>query len=602
VIPVRFHLPLVLFVAATVLLTNLGGSPLWDEDEPRNAACSVAMMSRADWVVPTFNGLLRTDKPPLVNWIQLLSFSLAGRTEFASRIGSACLTIGTIFLTYLLGSLILRPRVAIWGSLAMSSCFLTAVVGRTGTPDAPLCFCTTLSLLIFAIGLFRSGEPTDFDRWCPTMRPLHWSFAVAIGISSGLGMLAKGPVALLLPLLSMIVFSIWQTSSLPHFHSTETSYTGGKWRTFFRHASVFASSVCSAVAVIRPQFIVGTAILTTIPWVAWVSLRTEGKWINDFLRVHNFGRFYETMEGHSGSFFYFGVIAVVGFFPWSIVTGTMLAHTVGILHAEPLDPRKPAVRLLVSWTVVWIAFFSFSHTQLPGYIWPAFPALSMLYGLFLADWCRTPHPLVSRMMYYGWISLGVIGAGMLFGLCLLAARTAPGQEWIGVIGLVPLLGAFAGWSCQSRGNHSKAVASLAVTAAITMILLIGVAADRISHNTGTKFLVSHVAKDQNVSRWASYQHVVPSLVFYSQKDVANLPTPIAVRQHLRIYPDCHLLFDDMFEQDVLQILPDGYGILGRSHHVFSSRSLLLAGPLTKSIIHTAHTPEHSPQLLSSEHY
>lgn len=193
------------------------------------------------------------------------------------------------------------------------------------------------------------------------------------------------------------------------------------------------------------------------------------------------------------------------------------------------------------------------------------------------------------MMYYGWISLGMIGAGMLFGLCLLAARTAPGQEWIGVIGLVPLLGAFAGWSCQSRGNHSKAVASLAVTAAITMILLIGVAADRISHNTGTKFLVSHVAKDQNVSRWASYQHVVPSLVFYSQKDVANLPTPIAVRQHLRIYPDCHLLFDDMFEQDVLQILPDGYGILGRSHHVFSSRSLLLAGPLTKSIIHTAHS-------------
>ena len=50
---------LVAALAAVVLLPNLGGPPLWDDDEPRNAACSLAMWNGGDWVVPTFNGRLR---------------------------------------------------------------------------------------------------------------------------------------------------------------------------------------------------------------------------------------------------------------------------------------------------------------------------------------------------------------------------------------------------------------------------------------------------------------------------------------------------------------------------------------------------------------
>ena len=37
---------LVAAFAALVLLPNLGVPPLWDDDEPRNAACSLAMHAK----------------------------------------------------------------------------------------------------------------------------------------------------------------------------------------------------------------------------------------------------------------------------------------------------------------------------------------------------------------------------------------------------------------------------------------------------------------------------------------------------------------------------------------------------------------------------
>jgi len=93
-------------LAALVLLPNLGGPPLWDEDEPKNAACTLAMLARNDWVVPTFNGRLRIEKPALVNWVQIAGCGIAGRNEAGLRLGSAVLTIGSWLMTWRIGGLL----------------------------------------------------------------------------------------------------------------------------------------------------------------------------------------------------------------------------------------------------------------------------------------------------------------------------------------------------------------------------------------------------------------------------------------------------------------------------------------------------------------
>ena len=124
---------LVALTAGCVLLPGIGTAPLWDEDEPKNAACSVAMLDSGNWIVPTFNGDLRVEKPPLVNWIQMVGIRLLGRNEAGVRIGSVCLTIGTCLLTWWLGRLLAGPAVGLLSGIIMASCLWTAVGGRAAS-------------------------------------------------------------------------------------------------------------------------------------------------------------------------------------------------------------------------------------------------------------------------------------------------------------------------------------------------------------------------------------------------------------------------------------------------------------------------------------
>ncbi len=90
-------------VAGLVFFTNLGGYALFDEDEPKNAVCGFEMYERGDWIVPTFNAQLRTDKPILIYWWMQLSFRLLGVSEFSARLGSSLRAVGPVFLTYHMG-------------------------------------------------------------------------------------------------------------------------------------------------------------------------------------------------------------------------------------------------------------------------------------------------------------------------------------------------------------------------------------------------------------------------------------------------------------------------------------------------------------------
>ncbi len=588
VIPPRFHAAVVALVATLVLLVNLGGPALWDEDEPKNAACTLAMLQRNDWVVPTFNGRLRVEKPALVNWLHLAGFSVAGRNETGARLGSAVLSLGTCLLTWRIGLLCYGPTAGLLGGLAMASCIWTAVGGRSATPDAPLVFFTTLGLWCFVAGWQRYET-------LPATAPgggvrLETRFALACGASLGAAILAKGPVGLVLPLGVWILFTLWQAAAnaLP--------------------GRLSAFTVVTALAVLRLPLILAAAGIVALPWYAWVTARTGGAWLEGFLLVHNVGRFASPMEGHGGSSIgYYPAVLAIGFFPWSIVLAAVLFHTVATLVAARSAKSPPendvrcrsANRLLLLWLGCWVVAFSASGTKLPGYVWPAYPALAVLTGEFLAAWargdmtavrwCRRPEVVLQRVMQLAWSILLVVGVGVAVGLPVAAMEIAPRLAWLAPIGLVLVIGAVAAWRFQSAGTPHRSLAALAVSACLFVSLLAGIGGGMVDGSRGAQRLIASLGRTPAADAWASFSTVPPSVVFYANATIPQLESTEEVTAHLEGHPDAHLVVDARFQMNLPASLPAGFGVIARQSQLFGP-GLLIIGPLP-----AAHSPFPPPQ-------
>ena len=555
----RFHGWFVAATAMVVLLVRLGGPALWDDDEPKNAACSLAMLDSHDWVVPTFNGRLRVEKPPLVNWIQIAGFTLCGRNETGARLGSALLTVGTCLLTWQIGYRLLGPTCGLLGGLAMASCVWTAVGGRAATPDAPLLFFTTLAFFLFVRGAgIRAG---DGSQPVGTPSLSLWS-AIGIGAACGAATLAKGPVGLILPLLAFLTFAAWRQRACP-----ETGWT-------------------AALGGLRPLTIVLAAMVVAVPWYVLVTLRTDGEWLRGFLFVHNIGRFASTMEGHSGSILYYPAVVAVGLFPWSIVLAAMLVHLACMLRSPAAEARREPAQLLACWMFAWIGGFSCAGTKLPGYVWPAYPALAIATGLFLADWAdgrvdvpwphlperfrklrmtdaRDPDRLIGLVMRVAWSILAATGLALAIGLPMAANRLAPGCEWLGVLGLIPLAAAVVAWWAQSAGYRARSLAVMAVAACLLVTLMASIAAESFSRAQGPRTLVAQLDKPARDCQWACLWNVPPSLVFYTGARIEKLETADDVAAHLRQHPLARVVIDSRQETLVTEALPPGCGVLSR---------------------------------------
>ena len=557
--PSRFHGWIVAAAAALVLLIRLGGPALMDDDEPKNAACSLAMLDSGDWVVPTFNGRLRIEKPPLVNWVHLAGFATCGRNEAGARIGSALLTIGSCLLTWRIGCLLSGPAVGLLGGVVMATCIWTAVGGRAATPDAPLVFCTTLALYLFTRGT-RGGRVA-----------LPPSAAAGVGLACGAATLAKGPIGLLLPLAAFLLWATWRPAV---HHAAPSGWVVSAWR---------------RLRAARPLTILALAAAVAIPWYAWVTLRTDGAWLRGFLLVHNVGRFAAPMEGHTGSLLYYPAVLAVGLFPWSIVLAAVVAQAVAILRRPEADDRLPAMRLLAAWAVAWVGALSCAGTKLQGYVWPVYPAIAIATAHLLVDWTRgrisclerfdDPHRAAELLMRLAWCVLAAGGLVLAVGLPLTAARLAPDAAWLGLIGIVPLTTALIAWQRQSTGRRDGALVATAIGGCLTVAALAACGPEAFSTSHGPRDLVARLAEPPQAWRWACLWNAPPSLVFYTGGRIERLDDAAGVAAHLRHHPDSRVVIDARQRSLVAPLLPAGCDVLDRIS-TLSGHDYLLLGRRT----------------------
>jgi 4-amino-4-deoxy-L-arabinose transferase-like glycosyltransferase len=542
-------------VAGVIFLTNLGRPKLWDEDEPRNAACAREMLERGDWVVPTFNYELRPQKPVFLYWLMMASYSTFGVNEFAARLPSALLAIGTTLVTFHLGLRLFGARVGFLGGLMMASCLMFGVAGRAATPDSCLIFFTSLSLLGFV------WKGSGFGVQGSGALRLSWSGCLAIYAPMGLAVMAKGPVGLVLPLAAIGLFLLLVDRG--------TGDPAGSWPAALKTIAIrFIRTAWS----MRPLTALMVVAVIAGPWYVLVGLRTEGEWLRAFLGTENLSRFRGAMEGHGGPIVYYVGAVLIGFFPWSIVLPA--AVWFAVRDALRVTDRNPSYLLLVCWAGVWIGVFSLAGTKLPSYVLPAYPAVALMSAAFVDRWLKHPACAPRWLMTVAWGSLALVGAGMLVALPLAARRFMPGEELIGLVGLIPLVGGLAAIFLQSRSAANRVIAVVSATAILLSVSLFAGATVSASRHHNSAALVE-LSRENGRVQLATFAHPESSVVYYAFDRVQQLTDLADVERFFERAPDACLITNSERWEELQSHLPPDIAVVARQPRFLKGGEVLL---------------------------
>lgn len=571
---------LLLAVALVTFFTQLGAARLWDRDEPRNARCAYEMWQRHDWVVPTFNEELRTHKPVLLYWCMMSAYELFGVSEFAARFWSAALALVTVAATYALGRRLFDPPAGFWAAIVLATTLMFNVAARAATPDSLLICCCTLALVAYVYGVrarawlpsLSGGAPEGME--VHEFVPLRFWPAVAVYGAMGLGVLAKGPIGLVLPTAVLGMFLL--VTTLPTASPTDAEHHLLVVRWLRRTARVFHPlhflRTCWRM---RPLTALAICALVAGPWYFLVGVRTEGQWLRGFLWEHNVSRALNTMEGHRGSsLLYYPITLLVGTFPWSVLTIPLLLSL-----REDWRQRygRPAYTLLLCWIGVWVAAFSVSQTKLPSYITPTHPAVAVLVGRFLQRLLQSAPRRSLTWPHVSALTLASIGLVMLIALPIAAHFYLPGDELLGLLGVIPLAGGLMMYRQLQQQRVAAAVHWLAGSAVAFCIALFGWVAPQVSRHQQIHGLLELAAQHGRPAPLASYGSPEPSWIFYASRPVALLPieAPERAVRFMQQDPGHRLLTTGRNYRRLAPCLPESVRVVGRIPYFLKDDSVLL---------------------------
>lgn len=526
------HIASILIVGGLVLFANLGGSRLWDRDEPRNAGCAAEMLQRGDFVTPLFNGELRTHKPILLYWFMLTAYAVFGVTEFAARFWSAALGLGTALLTYGIGRRMFSSTVGFWAAIILLTTLMFDVASRAATPDAILIFWTTAAISVYVWGTFprTDRDPAVVVGHKPIRRFPTWPVAILMYVCMGMATLAKGPVGFVLP--TAIIGMYLLLIGLPRRNPTEES---GFWRPLGRGMVAALRPFAprhffDTCWLMRPITAMVVILLVALPWYAAVGLRTDGAWLRGFFLDHNLGRAVHSLEGHRGSLVYYPIALLIGFFPWSVFAVPVVLDTKHCLKQR--GPDHAGRLLALSWIGVYLGLFSLASTKLPSYITPCYPAAALLVGCFVLRWVTGQAAVALRWNRWAFATLALVGLTALIAIPFAAARLMPGDQWLAVVGLIPIGTAAGALILLHKQQHHRAAFTFATGATLLMLTVFTVAVQRVDRYRTFDQVLNRIDRAKGQPHIGALGSVEPSWVFYAGQPLDSLtldasPTPMA---------------------------------------------------------------------------
>lgn len=303
------------------------------------------------------------EKPPLFYWLTILAYKAAGGIhDWAARLPSVALSALMIFFIYFWARRFFRGM-QLDAALMTAASVMVIGFSRSASTDVPLTVTFTVAMLCWY-------------AWY-TKRQRAWLLGFYLLLA--LGVLAKGPVALFLAALVIVVFVALRRD----------------WMLLLQ--------------TLWPAGIV-LFLVVALPWYIAVQ-RANPDFFRVFILEHNLARYTSDLYRHPEPFWYFIAVALVGLVPWTVFVVCALIDAVRDWRYSVEQPRgEDDLRtFLAIWFLLPILFFSCSHSKLAGYILPAIPAGTIL----LADYVRRRESEGAKPPLWQILAHGTMSAALL---------------------------------------------------------------------------------------------------------------------------------------------------------------------------------------------
>jgi 4-amino-4-deoxy-L-arabinose transferase-like glycosyltransferase len=324
---------LVFFLCAGLLAFVRIHIPLQEPQESRYAEIPRQMFVEDSWLVPVLHGEPYLDKPPLLYWLVMGSYSLCGVHDWAARLVPCLASFLTIAVTFFWGRRVLGPRGGFLAGAIIALSVRFIYLSRMVTMDSLLCLCVVAALAAAHLAMW--GDRFYCRRW----------FASAV--ACGLGVLTKGPVALALVVCPILVFSfLVPKGRRPPIWA---------WLTY-----------------------VGLALVVAMPWYLAVTA-SDPAFIEYFFWKHNVERFVTPFDHQEPFWFYLPEI-LGGMLPWTLLLPWIVYK---LFRRRELDTRATLFLVAGVWCVL---FFSLAGCKRPSYVLPAMPLLALALASYVDSW------------------------------------------------------------------------------------------------------------------------------------------------------------------------------------------------------------------------
>ncbi len=507
---------LVLLPAVALLFVGLGTNTIWDANEAFYVDTPRQMVLSGDYVTPVFNGEPRLNKPVLSYWVVAGLYHLFGVSVTVERFGIALGALGILLAAYLFGRAVRSPLAGWLAVLMVVTAPRFVMFSRRIFIDV-----WVTMFMALTIGCFLLAERH------PGKRRL---FLALMYTAIGLGVLTKGPIALVFPAAAI---GLWLV--------VERRFTD----------------------ITKLWLVPGALIVLAInlPWWWAIAAQHGLEPVQAFWLGEHVGRYTESMQPGDRDVLFYVPVVIGDLFPWSlfviaglasgamalwarargVVAGRAAAAAAGVTAGGGGDPAIR--RLLLIWIALLVGVFSFSETKQDLYVFPIVPALAALAADALLSGLDRGRARVRAMLWATAVLLLVAAAGIVafFGSLARVHQIAGAHALAATLCVGSLAIVVLAWRQRTR----DAVLALAATMVVANYVFVLVALPAVEAFKPVVPMVRTIQARTDPSGpppvVAHYLTSLPSFVYYLERQVEGYFDLSTLLDRARSAPEMYVL-------------------------------------------------------------